>query len=226
METQLLDSLKFDPRNPRTLSQEQYEKLEHTLTEFGDLSGIVKNVTTGELVGGHQRVQIFKNAEAIAEIKITQRFDQPTRTGTIAVGYVVINGEFFGYRMVQWDVSKQRAANIAANAAGGEFDRDMLAETVYELSQLENGDELLALTAIEDEEMKQLLGENKLENEPSQDPDDNRMSFRLNAEQYRIVEQALATMKSQRNLQVEKNPDTDGNALYYICEQFLATSSQ
>lgn len=156
MENMSLDQLNADPKNPRTINNDQFNKLKELLKEFGDLSGIVKNTRTGVLVGGHMRVNAFK-ADGNANIQITQRFDMPTETGTTAMGYVVLNGEPFTYREVDWDEGKQRAANLAANKAGGQFDNDLLAEVMYELSQLENGDELIALTGFNEEEAIKLL---------------------------------------------------------------------
>lgn len=49
------------------------------------------------------------------------------------------------------------AANVAANRISGEFDLDLLAQVDYELAQLENGEELLALSGQSDDEIKKLL---------------------------------------------------------------------
>ena len=154
-----LDALKADPKNPRYINKEDFAKLKELLKEYGDLSGIVKNQTTGELVGGHMRINAFKEMGGTQSVQVTQTFDTPTRTGTVAIGYVLIDGEMFTYREVQWPREKQTAANIAANRAGGDFDKDLLAQVVYELSQLENGAELLAMTALLEDEVKTLLGQ-------------------------------------------------------------------
>lgn len=152
-----IDQLQGDPMNPRTISKEDYAKLKKLLQEFGDLSGIVKNVRTGQLVGGHMRIKAFLDLDGASNVQIQQRFDPATRTGTTAIGQVVLQQEVYAYREVDWDEGRQRAANIAANRAGGDFDKDLLAEVTYELSQLENADELLGLTGMLEDEINRLL---------------------------------------------------------------------
>lgn len=43
--------------NPRKISSQQLKRLKKSLNEFGDLSGFVVNVRTGNLIGGHQRLK-------------------------------------------------------------------------------------------------------------------------------------------------------------------------
>jgi len=152
-----LDDLKPDPKNPRTLSQHDGQALSNSITKFGDLSCIVFNQRTQQLVGGHQRLNIMKQLTGEKRIEITKTFEAPDEVGTIAIGYIFIGSKQFAYRVVDWDQGTQRAANIAANRIQGEFDKQLLAEVVYELSQLENGAELLALTGQAEKELSALL---------------------------------------------------------------------
>lgn len=156
-DTFTIDQLQGDPKNPRQISKDDFAKLKKLLEEFGDLSGIVRNVRTGQLVGGHMRIKAFQDLDGASNVQIQQRFDPATRTGTVAIGQVVLQNEVYSYREVDWEEGRQRAANIAANRAGGEFDKDLLAEVTYELSQLENGAELLGLTAMHEDEIQKLL---------------------------------------------------------------------
>lgn len=48
--------------NPRKITKSQLERLKKSLDEFGDLSGIVFNVRTQTLIGGHQRTKNFDPA--------------------------------------------------------------------------------------------------------------------------------------------------------------------
>lgn len=50
-------SIKPANYNPRTITKPALEALGHAMREFGDLGGVVLNVRTGNLVGGHQRVK-------------------------------------------------------------------------------------------------------------------------------------------------------------------------
>lgn len=155
METKNFDDLKLNPKNPRTISDHDFQALQDSIREFGDLSGIVFNVTTGQLVGGHQRVKAFKRLSGQKQVVITQRYDAPDNKGTVAFGHVTWDNQFFPYREVEWDENREYAANVAANRISGEFDLDLLAEINYKLAQEDQ--ELLALTGQTPEEIKQLL---------------------------------------------------------------------
>jgi hypothetical protein len=102
-----IEELKPDPANPRTITERASEGLRYSLKEYGDLSGIVWNERTGELVSGHQRVSQLKLLGA-----------------KISGGDVELpDGQHFRVRVVDWPADKQRAANVVANnpAIGGEF---------------------------------------------------------------------------------------------------------
>lgn len=116
-----LGDLKSNPRNPRKISQKQLELLKNGLDKFGDLSGIVFNKTTGRLISGHQRVKCLP-----FDLEIKQLKDKP-------YGYVEHKGERFTIRFVEWDEDTEKAANILANKAGGEFDIPLLTEWLLEL---------------------------------------------------------------------------------------------
>lgn len=157
MEEKALSELQHPGWNPRRISEFDFNNLKQSIKEFGDLSGVVKNLSTGHLVGGNQRLEAFKQLAA-DKIVISQHFDTMSPTGTVAHGYIVMpNGEQYSYREVVWDEAKEKAANIAANRIQGEWDDQLLAQVNFELSQLDNGAELLALTGQTDEELSKLL---------------------------------------------------------------------
>ena len=114
-----------NPVNPRKITDEQLQALRKAMVEFGDLSGLVVNLTTGNYVGGHQRVKILGDLP----VTVVQRFPKPTARGTVAEGYVTYNGERFVYREVKWDATKEKAALVAANKHGGDWDLPGLSET-------------------------------------------------------------------------------------------------
>lgn len=120
-----IDSLKEYHKNPRKITGKQYELLQASLKEFGDLSGVVVNVKTGEIIGGNQRTRILKTEGA--KIEIIKKFDKPSSTGTVAYGYIILGDEKYNYREVSWDKKKEEIANIRANKVGGVFDFDILA---------------------------------------------------------------------------------------------------
>ena len=108
-----LSDLSPHPGNPRRIGDAELERLRKAIDEFGDLSGFVFNRKTKRLVGGHQRQKVMPEG---SEIEILTRYKKPTRTGTVAEGYVHHNGERYTYREVSWDEQKEMAANIAARS--------------------------------------------------------------------------------------------------------------
>jgi hypothetical protein len=113
--------------NPRKITDKKLDMLRKSMIEFGDLSGVVLNRTTGKLVGGHQRVKHFKPEWAIVATPHTDE------SGTVAHGYVETPWGRWTYREVSWTEKKELAANIAANKHGGEFDFPKLKEMLVEI---------------------------------------------------------------------------------------------
>lgn len=122
------DELKAAPYNPRKISKAQFAALGKAMKEFGDLGGIVWNKRTGNLIGGHQRLKALGKSFGIQDL-VPAKDSQ----GTVAVGYIRNAHERWAYREVDWPIEKEKAANVAANAHGGEFDLDLLKPLVAEL---------------------------------------------------------------------------------------------
>jgi hypothetical protein len=112
-------------KNPRTITKKQFADLQDSLRRLGDLSGVVHDLTTDEIVGGNQRMDVFDLKTC--QIEITERFDQPDAQGTVARGWVIWQGHRYTYRAVMWDEKTREEANIRANKAGGSWDMDVLA---------------------------------------------------------------------------------------------------
>jgi DNA modification methylase len=151
-----LSSLKAADYNPRAISQHDELALTNSIEAFGDLSSIVENSTTGNLVGGHQRTKVLlKRPEA--HVRITQKFPQPDSLGTTALGYVEVDGTDIRlpYRQVAWDLEFEQAANIAANRIQGEFLMPELAKITEKLKNF--NEDLLRLTGQREDEIAQLL---------------------------------------------------------------------
>lgn len=128
-----IDELRANPLNPRTITKDKLSALKKAMDKFGDLGGIVFNVKSKQLVGGHQRTTLLDNAI----IEIVQKYKKATKTGTVAEGYIETNkGERFSYREVSWDDQTEKAANIAANKNAGEFDLASLSKIMSEISPI------------------------------------------------------------------------------------------
>ena len=131
------------PYNPRVISEKQLSMLKKSMQEFGDLSGIVKNIKTGHLVGGHQRV---KQLDPSWEITKESHSD---KVGTVALGYIETPYGRWQYREVDWSAKKEAAANVAANQQGGEFDMPKLKDIIINLDDGSMDMELLGLNSHE-----------------------------------------------------------------------------
>lgn len=108
-----ISDLKEAPYNPRDISEEALKGLSVSISEFGDLSGIVFNKRTGNLVAGHQRVKAIKDKYGDLGI-VTDEYG-----GTIQTN----EGNTFSVRIVDWPIEKEKLANITANNPNiqGEF---------------------------------------------------------------------------------------------------------
>ena len=123
--------LKSAKYNPRKITPEALKRLGKSMKEFGDLSGIIVNVRTGNTVGGHQRVKHFDPSWEVRKFKATDT------TGTIAVGHIITPDGKIPYREVDWTEDKERKANIAAHKHGGDFDLDGVADILNGLDDID-----------------------------------------------------------------------------------------
>ena len=129
-----IQDLTPNEENPRSISPAKLAQLKKALFKFGDLSGIVFNRKTKHLVGGHQRAKILASDSTIT---ITKKFSKPTKTGTVAEGYIQIGTDRFAYREVYWDKVLEQAATIAANKNAGEWEMPRLSSWLKELSDFD-----------------------------------------------------------------------------------------
>lgn len=158
-----VNALTPNAKNPRLpwKDEKQSEAFAKSLAEFGDLSGVVFNLTTGQLVGGHKRVEAFKEGGDHA-ITRTHQLESPDASGTVAYGFAELaSGVRFSYREVRWPKEKEDAALLAANKWGAEWDAQALPEM---LSSLADTGFDMAITGFEESELASLL-------EPAADSD-------------------------------------------------------
>jgi hypothetical protein len=145
-------------KNPRLpwKDDKQSDAFAKSLAEFGDLSGVVFNLATGRLVGGHKRVEAFK-ASGNPDITRTHELASPDASGTVAYGFAVLeSGVRFSYREVSWPESKESAALLAANKWGAEWDFDSLPDM---LTDLKADDFDMSVVGFSDHELKHLLAQ-------------------------------------------------------------------
>ena len=127
--------MKHYHKNPRQITDKQFEQLSQTLSDLGDLSGVVHDLNSDEIIGGNQRSRVFDINQC--EIEIIEKYDSPDHQGTVAHGFVIWNDKKYAYRQVRWSPDECEQANIVANKAGGNWDFDILANE-FELEDLKD----------------------------------------------------------------------------------------
>ena len=121
--------------NPRSISDRRLAELERSMAKLGDLSGVVINKATNVVVSGHQRLKTLKGKQT--KVETSPHKDE---FGTVALGHILVKSENKTFRIplriVDWS-SKQMemAANIAANAHGGEWDKEKLSIVLAKLQK-------------------------------------------------------------------------------------------
>ena len=138
-----LRDLKASPKNPRRISADNLARLKRTLQEYGDLSGIVWNARTGELVAGHQRIRALTEEHGEENVRLEKTYEpQSSGPGDVIRVYLETPVGEFDVRVVDWDEAKADAAMIAANSldAQGEYDTESLSALIDELRADIRGD--------------------------------------------------------------------------------------
>lgn len=86
-----LSGLAGNPNNPRFMREANAEHLKNSISKLGDLSCIVFNERTGQLVGGHQRKNvILQLIGSDPDITITHEYPVPNEVRTTKEGHILI----------------------------------------------------------------------------------------------------------------------------------------
>jgi len=159
-----VSTLAVNPRNPNRMADEDKGRMAKSLAEFGDLSGIVFNRKTRQLIGGHQRTSVMQTGQVV----ITERLSKPERDGTVARGYVEHLGARYQYREVDWPEARANAAMLAANRFGrvGEDDPGILKDVLLEL---DTGEFDIDLTGFDERAMEDLMTQFHVDGDPEKE---------------------------------------------------------
>jgi hypothetical protein len=222
-----IDTLTPAPYNPRILEDHDGKSLEASIKRWGDISGVTKNVNSGYIVTGHQRIAILKKAFGKDRIKIqVEEQHEPDQHHTVAIGFVCVEGTNIklNYREVALTPEEEKVMNIAANRIQGSFALDLLGEINHELSQLENGTDLLKLTGQTEDEISSLLKANGATGEDDQPKGDGaeHLNLRLSPEQLELINEAFGNAKTKIDNSQVASSSYDGLALELICREYLA----
>jgi hypothetical protein len=168
--------LKGASYNPRTITPNQLKKLRESIEKYGDLSGMVFNRASGVLIAGHQRAKTIKNKKHKFEVS---RSTTPDAQGTIAVGAILVTEDDgsttrIPYREVHWDDKlAEMAANVNANAAGGEWDQAKLGAI---MAKLEKGQFDIESVAVDAWTTAKAIGKFKKTRDEGNESESNRDS--------------------------------------------------
>ena len=96
-----LNPAAYNPRKDLKPGDKEYEKLKRSIAEFGYVEPIIWNKTTGNVVGGHQRLKVLLDL------------------GQTEIDCVV----------VELDDKREKALNLALNKIQGDWDETKLARS-------------------------------------------------------------------------------------------------
>lgn len=205
--------------NPRTISEAQLKALAAALKEFGDLSGIILNQRTGNLIGGHQRIKTLDKSWPIKLVRSSKWAEGETldKCGTIASGAIETPFGDLAYRLVDWPEQKEKAANLAANKHGGDWDLPKLKELLVEL---DTGAFDLSLTGFDPKELQALIDYGANVPMPNLGSESEKlfeqMTFVLSREQADLVRAAIGRAIADGPFEGTGNENKNGNALARI----------
>jgi DNA modification methylase len=121
-----LNPAAYNPRRDLKPGYKEYEKLKRSISEFGYVEPVLWNEKTGNVVGGHQRLKVLLDL------------------GHTEIDCVVVD----------LDVQREKALNIALNKIQGEWDETKLAEIMADLDAAAFD---VALTGFDAAEVDELL---------------------------------------------------------------------
>lgn len=117
----------YNPRVDLQPGDKDYEKLKKSIDTFGYVEPLVWNSRTGNLVGGHQRLKVLIE-QGSTEVEVS---------------------------VVDLDLVKEKALNLALNKIQGDWDRDKLGHLLEELTKLDGFD--MGTTGFDPGEISQAL---------------------------------------------------------------------
>lgn len=192
-----IDKLIPYARNARTHSEKQVAQIASSITEWGFTNPIIADAE-GNVIAGHGRL--------LASQKLGLK--------TVPVRVVT-----------DWPEAKKKAYILADNklAMNAGWDDELLRLELEELKSLDFELDLMGFDAVEIEaiafdsdstcEMPELASGEK--------SDFAQMTFTLHNEQEAVIIEAIKTAKENPLCDTGINPNSNGNALFLICDEWL-----
>jgi hypothetical protein len=185
--------------NSRTHSKEQVEQIKRSMTEFGFTNPILIDEHNG-IIAGHGRLQAAQDLgiNLVPTILLEGLTEAQRKAYVIADNKLALNAG--------WDLDVLR---LEIDLLGSmDFDLDLLGFDVQELS---------ALTDI-DGEFPELVDGDK---EPYQ-----KKTFTLHDEQASLIDDAVLKARTNPLIDEGLNDNSNGNALTFICKQWLENAQR
>lgn len=113
-------------KNSKKTDQGEIAKLKKSIELLGDISGIVHDIDTDEIICGNQRSKIIDINNC--QIEIIKEYKKPDRFGTLIYGVVWWEGNGYTYRKVLWNSRQRQMANISSNLSFSNYDYFELAK--------------------------------------------------------------------------------------------------
>ena len=127
----------YNPRKDLQPGDTDYEKLRRSLTEFGYVEPVIWNKTTGNIVGGHQRLKVLAD-----------------------LGYKTVDCV-----VVELDETREKALNVVLNKISGDWDNSKLALLIADLDASDFEVELTGFDESEIQQLIGSLDEDSIEDD-------------------------------------------------------------
>lgn len=180
-------------RNQRIHSDEQVKKIAASIKEFGFKNPVIVD-KEGTIIAGHGRCL------AAEKLKIKEL-------------PVIVADDLNASQVKALRLADNRLQDLSA------FDDELVNLELEELSELDFDLELTGFTSgisLDDIEEVELPKLRDCDKEPFQ-----TMTFKLHDDQVDSINKAVNIAKSQGYSESELNTNSNGNAIYYICEFFI-----
>ena len=162
METIMITDLQGAEYNPRQISKEEFQKLTHSLDEFGLIDPIIINLKNNKIIGGHQRYDVLM--KKYIEDGLFEELNL-IRLGDI--GWVFTDTD-----LTVESEDHEKGMNLALNKISGEWDLDKL-KLIFQDLQLNDFDmDLTGFDEIEIQDLQLNFEENTSADETMEISDD------------------------------------------------------
>lgn len=115
----------YNPRKDLTPEDKEYQKIKRSIEEFGYVEPIIYNVTTGTVVGGHQRLKVLKEL-GYTDIAVVEIEETPEREKALNLALNKIEGE--------WDMAALK--DLLEDLDTGSIEMDLTGFDDWEIEQL------------------------------------------------------------------------------------------